>query len=685
MSKQQALGLVAEMYDQDRATVTRLMRNASSDLRDAGRTAAVENNVTDLEDRRRLFHDYMAESDTHEEKTTVVALTIFLLCPIDQLRHRVAAAQEQETFAAFAILPIVLNTASDVIRSFLSKARPAGTATSSAASTPMAAGVVVAQAGKQNAPVLSSPRTAPPMVVSPTGPSEPKRKATSPAEGSPAGKKLAQVPAPTTPPTAGSPGTPSSQSPSTKAKDKARRHSATAAAYRRDKHVCVLSGYGYPDGAHIFPFSASKDRKVTTAMLLLLETFWGQDKMAVWRAQCEDTAISDPPKNMICLGKHLHALWGAARFGLKPLRIPAAAEKNEPDDVVDDAMVDELVDQLAALMTSMSVASYGLNLHKCCADGVVLQFSWSYNAIHQATGRILRLGQTQPVSWTIIKTSSSFHCVQEAVLSAKWAMQLSASMALPDFVVGKWQCAHRIARLREWSSDEDEAAAEDTDYVPGGDKDDLNSDHDSDARFVRSELLPGSSQKGRRAPSASPSAIQIAANYRGASLVSLDLNYAALLARYRRRKGAFLGVSDATSIRQEEGGGGISWLFERTSTGGQGTHGGFAESSSGSDGNARGKNGTLAHRQSGICIETGQVFVISADRPEGLPSLDLLELQWNLVRVAAMSGAADAYANRRWRDDGSAGVGANEEQTFDELWEIDGLMAILSRCGWRRQ
>ncbi|ERS97596.1 hypothetical protein HMPREF1624_05767 [Sporothrix schenckii ATCC 58251] len=32
---------------------------------------------------------------------------------------------------------------------------------------------------------------------------------------------------------------------------------------------------------------------------------------------------------MICLSKHLHTLWRAARFGLKPLRDPRAVERNE--------------------------------------------------------------------------------------------------------------------------------------------------------------------------------------------------------------------------------------------------------------------------------------------------------------------------------------------------------------------
>lgn len=49
----------------------------------------------------------------------------------------------------------------------------------------------------------------------------------------------------------------------------------------------------------------------------------------------------------------------------------------------------------------------------------------------------------------------------------------------------------------------------------------------------------------------------------------------------------------------------------------------------------------LAHRASGVPIQTGQTFVIRADNPGDLPSFELLELQWNLLRVAAICGAAD--------------------------------------------
>lgn len=49
----------------------------------------------------------------------------------------------------------------------------------------------------------------------------------------------------------------------------------------------------------------------------------------------------------------------------------------------------------------------------------------------------------------------------------------------------------------------------------------------------------------------------------------------------------------------------------------------------------------LTHRRSGVPIRTGQTFTIRAENPEDLPSWDLLDMHWNMLRVAAISGAAD--------------------------------------------
>jgi hypothetical protein len=47
----------------------------------------------------------------------------------------------------------------------------------------------------------------------------------------------------------------------------------------------------------------------------------------------------------------------------------------------------------------------------------------------------------------------------------------------------------------------------------------------------------------------------------------------------------------------------------------------------------------LAHRPSGVAIRTGQTFLLRSH--EEMPSWDLLEMQWDLLRVAAICGAAD--------------------------------------------
>lgn len=49
----------------------------------------------------------------------------------------------------------------------------------------------------------------------------------------------------------------------------------------------------------------------------------------------------------------------------------------------------------------------------------------------------------------------------------------------------------------------------------------------------------------------------------------------------------------------------------------------------------------LAHRKSGLPLQTGQTFVLGAKNPKKAPSFQLLELSWNLLRVGAISGAAE--------------------------------------------
>lgn len=61
----------------------------------------------------------------------------------------------------------------------------------------------------------------------------------------------------------------------------------------------------------------------------------------------------------------------------------------------------------------------------------------------------------------------------------------------------------------------------------------------------------------------------------------------------------------------------------------------------------------LVHHKSGRRIKTGHTFVIRAENPEHLPSFDLLEVQWNIARVATISGLSKVpgdHFTRQLRD-----------------------------------
>src|SRR6185437_15622483 len=49
--------------------------------------------------------------------------------------------------------------------------------------------------------------------------------------------------------------------------------------------------------------------------------------------------------------------------------------------------------------------------------------------------------------------------------------------------------------------------------------------------------------------------------------------------------------------------------------------------------------------------ESGTIFTIKASTPDLLPSFEILEMQWHLQRLAAMSGAADVDIEDSDNDD----------------------------------
>ncbi|KAK4064901.1 uncharacterized protein Triagg1_8900 [Trichoderma aggressivum f. europaeum] len=90
--------------------------------------------------------------------------------------------------------------------------------------------------------------------------------------------------------------------------------------------------------------------------------------------------------------------------------------------------------------------------------------------------------------------------------------------------------------------------------------------------------------------------------------------------------------------------------------------------------------GTItAHRQSGLPLETGQVFNLSALYRDNIPSFDLLQLSWNLLRVVAICGAAEPSDLSDSDDDDDYGY---EVETQTAMYTDDSY-AEMSR--WARE
>lgn len=74
----------------------------------------------------------------------------------------------------------------------------------------------------------------------------------------------------------------------------------------------------------------------------------------------------------------------------------------------------------------------GVNLHHQCSTGIFI--SWHLNAqqMEQGISRLVRIDQDKAVVWYLLKVGSSYHDEIERMCITKWAVQLSAEVALPS-------------------------------------------------------------------------------------------------------------------------------------------------------------------------------------------------------------------------------------------------------------
>ncbi|KAL2833528.1 hypothetical protein BJY01DRAFT_253492 [Aspergillus pseudoustus] len=93
---------------------------------------------------------------------------------------------------------------------------------------------------------------------------------------------------------------------------------------QRDNDACVITkGGDCTEVAHIYPFSLGTKVGQTThrAFWETLSKFWSQDQVHKWEESVFGPKRTEILQNLLCLDPTAHALWGKAKFALKPLQL----------------------------------------------------------------------------------------------------------------------------------------------------------------------------------------------------------------------------------------------------------------------------------------------------------------------------------------------------------------------------
>ncbi|KAF2969221.1 hypothetical protein GQX73_g4328 [Xylaria multiplex] len=90
------------------------------------------------------------------------------------------------------------------------------------------------------------------------------------------------------------------------------------------------------------------------------------------------------------------------------------------------------------LLTSMDLSAYGLNLHKSCCKGIVIQWPWNANHLIQILGRLPRIGQWRFVEWVIFHIPGTIYDKMQTIVWSKYVRQLAVESKISSKVIGVW-------------------------------------------------------------------------------------------------------------------------------------------------------------------------------------------------------------------------------------------------------
>ncbi|KAH6610611.1 hypothetical protein Trco_000631 [Trichoderma cornu-damae] len=133
-------------------------------------------------------------------------------------------------------------------------------------------------------------------------------------------------------------------------------------------------------------------------------------------------------------------------YGVKTLHYLSRHSQAERDEAI-DAFNNE-ASPYTCLVTSLQLSALGVNFHRACHRGLILEIPTNASTLLQATGRLWRIGQKKNVKWKILYARNSFDAAVEWRNLEKYATVLASEGNIDERIKGEARsiCAFEIAR-----------------------------------------------------------------------------------------------------------------------------------------------------------------------------------------------------------------------------------------------
>lgn len=165
--------------------------------------------------------------------------------------------------------------------------------------------------------------------------------------------------------------------------------------------------------------------------------------LEAWDAQAKGERLLVYTNNPLT-SQMVNALLVAA--GVPTLHYMSRHSQIERDHAIED--FNNPAKPYICLVTSLQLSAFGVNLHKACHRGLILEQPINQAILLQAQGRLWRIGQKHDVHWKILYSRDSFDGYIESHNLEKYATTLAAEGGIDPRIKGEARviCAFEIMR-----------------------------------------------------------------------------------------------------------------------------------------------------------------------------------------------------------------------------------------------